>query len=103
MCNPATQQALTEGLPLLNALIAEAERNIIDVHSASITANPDGRFTIWLQPYDGAGQALADLFDLDGDVIFTSDGVTYQGHVRRVGRWTIRSQAPLLAAEEAAA
>lgn len=102
MCNPTTQRPISEAMPLVNALIEEAERNCIDLADVNAHSCPNGRYSIYLTPYDGAGQALADLLGLTPDTIFTVDGTTYQGHSRRVGRWTVRSQAPLIVEEAAA-
>ena len=95
MCNPSTQHPISEALPLVNALIAEAERNCIDIRNVDIFAHAGGRFTIDLIAYDGGAQALADLLDLHHDVVFTVDGRTFEGVTRTVGRWTIRSHYPL--------
>ena len=103
MCNPTTQRPISEATPLVNALIAEAERNCIDINSVNVFAHAGGRFVIDFIAYDGGAQALADLLDLTPDVIFTSHGETFQGVSRTVGRWTIQSHYPLPDVEEAAA
>lgn len=103
MCNPTTQHPISEATPLVNALIAEAERNCIDINSVNVFAHARGRFNIDFIAYDGGAQALADLLDLTPDVIFTSHGETFQGVSRTVGRWTIQSHYPLPDVEEAAA
>lgn len=95
MCHPTTQRPISEAMPLVNALIEEAERNCIDIYKADALAHRSGRFQIDLTPYDGGAQALADLLDLRPDVIFTSHGVTFQSVARTVGRWTISSYYPL--------
>lgn len=95
MCNPTTQRPLSEAMPLVNALIAEAERNCIDINSVDVYAHTGGSFAIDIIAYDGGGQALADLLGLTQDVIFTSRGETFQGVTRTVGRWTIQSHYPL--------
>ena len=102
MCHPTTQPPISEALPLVNALIEEAERNCIDIRDADIFAHTGGYFTIDLVAYDGGARALADLLDLRPDVVFTSQGMTFQGVTRAVGRWTVESHYPL-DVEEAAA
>lgn len=95
MCNPTTQHPLSEAMPLVNALIAEAERNCIDIYNIAAWAHPGGTFRIDINPYDSGARALADLLGLQPDVIFTSRGVTFQGVTRIVDRWTISSYYPL--------
>lgn len=95
MCNPTTQRPISEAMPLVNALIEEAERNCIDIRKADVWTYPSGRFRVDIHAYNGGSQALADLLDLRPDVIFTSHGVTFQSVARTVGRWTISSYYPL--------
>ena len=95
MCHPTTQHPISEALPLVNALIEEAERDCIDLAGINVHPYQSGRFGIYLHPYDGGAQALADLLDLHHDVVFTVDGKTFEGVTRTVGRWTIRSHYPL--------
>lgn len=102
MCHPTTQRPLSEAMPLMNALIAEAERNCIDIHKIDVWAHCDGKFRIDINPYDGGARALADLLDLQPDVVFTSQGVTFQGVTRTVGRWTVQSYYPIVVEEAAA-
>lgn len=102
MCNPTTQLPLSEAMPLANALIEEAERNCIDLAGINVHPYQDGRFGIYLYPYDGGARVLADLLDLHHDVVFTVDGKTLEGVTRTVGRWTIKSHIPLDGEEDAA-
>ena len=102
MYNPTTQRPISEALPLVNALIAEAERNCIDLEDVNVHPLPDGRFSIYLTPYDGGGKALVDLLGLQHDVVFTVDGKTFEGVSRIVGRWVIKAHI-FLGVEEAAA
>ena len=102
MCNPTTQHPLSEAMPLVNALIEEAERNCVDLAGINVNPHQSGRFSIYLYPYDGGANALADLLDLDPDTIFTVDGKAFEGVTRTVGRWIIKSHIPL-DVEEAAA
>ena len=102
MCNPTTQRPISEAMPLVNALIAEAERNCIDLADVNAHSCPNGRYSIYLTPYDGGGKALAALLGLRHDVVFTVDGKTFEGVSRTVGRWVIKSHF-LLNVEEAAA
>lgn len=102
MCNPTTQLPLSEAMPLVNALIEEAERNCVDLAGINVNPHQSGRFSIYLYPYDGGAQALADLLNLHHDVVFTVDGKTFEGVTRTVGRWIIKSHIPL-DVEEAAA
>lgn len=95
MCNPTTQRPISEAMPLVNALIEEAERNCIDIHKIEAFAYLNSHFRIDIVAYDGGAQALADLLGLQPDVIFTSQGMTFQGVVRTIGRWTISSYYPL--------
>ena len=46
MCNPTTQRPISEALPLVNALIEEAERNCIDIRTVDVFAHAGGRFVI---------------------------------------------------------
>lgn len=91
MCNPTTQRPISEAMPLVNALIAEAERNCIDLEDVNVHPYQNGRFGIYLTPYDGGGKAFADLLGLQHDVVFTVDGKTFEGVSRIVGRWVIKS------------
>ena len=102
MCNPTTQRPISEAMPLVNALIEEAERNCIDIYKIDVWAHPGGQFRIDINAYDGGARELADLLDLRPDVVFTSQGMTFQGVTRTVGRWTVESYYPL-DVEEAAA
>jgi len=102
MCNPTTQRPVSEAMPLVNALIAEAERNCIGLEDVNVHPYQNGRFGIYLTPYDGGGKALADLLGLHHDVVFTVDGKTFEGVTRTVGRWVIKSHL-LFDVEEAAA
>ena len=102
MCNPTTQRPISEALPLVNALIAEAERNCIDLEDVNVHSLPDGRFSIYLTPYDGGGKTLIDLLGLQHDVVFTVDGKTFEGVRRIVGRWVNKAHI-FLGVEEAAA
>lgn len=102
MCNPTTRRPISEAMPLVNALIEEAERNCIDIHKIEAFAYLNNHFRIDIVAYDGGAQALADLLDLRPDVAFTSQGMTFQGVTRTVGRWTVESYYPL-DVEEAAA
>ena len=95
MCNPTTQRPISEAMPLVNALIEEAERNCIDIYKIETFACPHGHFRIDIQAYDGGAQAIAALLDLRPDVVFTSQGTTFQGVTRIVGRWTICSHYPI--------
>ena len=95
MCNPTTQHPISEAMPLVDALVAEAERNCIDIYKIDVWAHSDGKFRIDINPYGGGARAFADLLDLRPDVIFTSHGATFQGVTRIVGRWTISSYYPL--------
>lgn len=95
MRNPTTQHPISEAMPLVNALIAEAERSCIDILKVDAWAHRSGQFQVDIHAYDGGAQALADLLDLRPDVIFTSHGVTFQSVARTVGRWTISSYYPL--------
>ena len=103
MCNPTSQRPISEAMPFVNALIAEAERNCIDIHSVNVFAHAGGRFSIDLIAYDGGGQALAGLLNLHHTFIFTSRGKRFQAVARTDGRFTIGSHYPLPDAEEAAA
>lgn len=103
MCNPTTQRPISEALPLVNALIEEAERNCIDIQSVDVFAHTGDRFAISLTPYDGGGQALADLLNLHPTFIFTSLGKSFQAVARTDGRFTIESHYPLSDDVEAAA
>lgn len=102
MCNPTTQSPISEAMPLVNALIAEAERNCIDIYRIDAWAHRGGQFRIDIDAYDGGAQALADTLGLTPDVIFTSQGATFQGVTRTIGRWTISSHYPLNVEEVAA-
>nr|DAV96014.1 MAG TPA: hypothetical protein [Caudoviricetes sp.] len=102
MCNPTTHRPISEALPLVTALIAEAERNCIDLEDVNVHPLPNGRFSIYLTPYDGGGKAFVDLLGLRHDVVFTVDGKTFEGVVRTVGRWIIKSHIPLSAEAVAA-
>lgn len=102
MCNPSTERPISEAMPLVNALIEEAERNCIDIYKTDVWACPHGHFRIDIQAYEGGAQALADLLGLQPDVIFTSHGEIFQGVDRVVGRWTICSYYPLSAEAVAA-
>jgi hypothetical protein len=95
MCNPTTQLPLSEAMPLVNALIEEAERNCIDIYKIDAWAHRNGRFLVDIYAYDGGSQALADLLGLTPDVVFTSNEETFQSVTRTVGRWTIQSHYPL--------
>ena len=95
MCNPTAQHPISEAMPLVNALIAEAERNCIDIYKVDAWAHRSGQFQVDIHAYDGGSQALADLLGLTPDVIFTSHGKIFQGVSRTVGRWTIESHYPL--------
>ena len=55
MCNPTTHRPISEAMPFVNALIAEAERNCIDIHNVNVFAHAGGRFAIDLVAYDGGG------------------------------------------------
>lgn len=103
MCNPTTQHPISEALPLVNALIAEAERNCIDINSVDVYAYTGGRFAIDIIAYDGGGQALAGLLNLHPTFIFTSLGKSFQAVSRTDGCFVIGSHYPLPDAEEAAA
>lgn len=103
MCNPTTQRPISEAMPLVNALIAEAERNCIDIQSVDVFAHTGGRFAISLTPYDGGGQALADVLNLHPTFIFTSLGKSFQAVARTDGCFIIGSHYPLPDAEAAAA
>lgn len=102
MCNPPTQRPISEALPLVNALIAEAERNCIDIRTVDVFAHTGGHFTIDLIPYDGGTQALFDLLGLEASTVYTSSGRVYESSSRKVGRWLISSRR-YLGAEVAAA
>ena len=102
MCNPTTQRPISEAMPLVNALIEEAERNCIDIRNVDIFAHTGGRFTIDLITYDGGAQALADLLGLKATTIYTRNGNTYESTSRRVGRWLISSRRHLSAEAVAA-
>lgn len=102
MCNPSTQHPISEALPLVNALIAEAERNCIDIRTVDVFAHTGGHFTIDLIPYDGGTQALFDLLGLEASTVYTSSGRVYESSSRKVGRWLISSRR-YLGAEAAAA
>ena len=102
MCNPSTQHPISEALPLVNALIAEAERNCIDIRTVDVFAHTGGHFTIDLIPYDGGTQALFDLLGLEASTVYTSSGRVYESSSRKVGRWLISSRR-YLGAEVAAA
>ena len=103
MYHPTTQRPISEAMPLVNALIAEAERNCIDIHNVDVFAHAGGRFTIDLIAYDGGGQALAGILNLHHTSIFTSRGKRFQAVARTDGRFTIGSFYPLPDVEEAAA
>lgn len=92
MCHPTTQRPIGEAMPLVNALIEEAERNCIDIRTVDIFAHTGGRFTIDLIPYDGGTQALFDLLDLEEATVYASDGRLYESASRWVGRWLITSR-----------
>nr|DAW11603.1 MAG TPA: hypothetical protein [Caudoviricetes sp.] len=102
MCNPTTQRPISEALPLVNALIEEAERNCIDIRTVDVFAHHSGLFTIDLIPYDGGAQALAGLLGLKATTIYTRSGNTYESTSRRVGRWLISSRRHLSAEAVAA-
>ena len=102
MCHPTTQRPISEAMPLVNALIEEAERNCIDLAGINVHPYQSGRFGIYLHPYDGGAQALADLLGLRPDTVFTVDGKTFEGVVRVVGRWIIKSHIPIVVEEAAA-
>lgn len=102
MCNPTTQRPISEAMPLVNALIAEAERNCIDLAGVNVHPYQSGRFGIYLHPYDSGAQALADTLGLHADTVFTVDGKTFEGVIRTVGRWIIKSHIPIVAEEIAA-
>ena len=96
MCNPTTQRPISEALPLVNALIAEAERNCIDISHYHVHALPEGRFDIALYAYDGAREALCDLLGLHSlhehfDPMLPVDYACSRTAVRKVGRWLITS------------
>lgn len=96
MCNPTTQRPISEAMPLANALIAEAERNCIDISHYNVHALPGGRFDISLYAYDGARQALCDLLGLRPidtyfDPMLPPECTQTFTAVRRVGRWLISS------------
>lgn len=103
MCNPTSQRPISEAMPLVNALIAEAERNCIDIRTVDVFAHTGGRFSIDLIAYDGGGQALADLLNLHPTFIFTSSGKSFQAVARTDGRFAIGSRYPLPDVEAAAA
>lgn len=92
MCHPTTQRPISEAMPLVNALIEEAERNCIDIRDADIFAHAGGYFTIDLVAYDGGAQALFDLLSLEASAAYTSKGRVYESASRRVGRWIITSR-----------
>lgn len=95
MCNPATQRPISEAMPLVNALIEEAERNCIDIYKIDVWAHPGGQFRIDINAYDGGERELADILGLTPDVTFVSHGRVFQSATRSVGRWTISSYFPL--------
>lgn len=92
MCHPTTQHPISEAMPLVNALIEEAERNCIDISHTYIHALPDGRFDIAIYPYDGGFDALRDLLDL---FVREQRSDAYEPTSwyasRSVGRWYIHS------------
>lgn len=97
MRNPTTEQPISEAIPLVNALIAEAERNCIDISCVHVHALPSGRFDIAIYAYDGARDALCDLFGLHAlhehfDPMLLLDWDAPHTAVRRVGRWLINSE-----------
>lgn len=95
MCNPTTQRPISEAMLLVNALIEEAERNCIDIRTVNVFAHTGGLFAIDITPYDGGGEALADLLNLHPTFIFESLGKRFQAVARTDGRFTIGSYYPL--------
>ena len=88
MCNPSTERPISEAMPLVNAIIAEVERDCIDIEHLTIIPLPEGRFDIAIYAYDGGEQAL---------------GHTKAATRRTVGRWSVHSSRRLPTVEEVAA
>lgn len=104
MCNPSTERPISEAMPLVNAIIAEVERDCIDIEHLTIIPLPEGRFDIAIYAYDGGEQALTDRLGLIDQTHYQDlDGHTKAATRRTVGRWSVHSSRRLPTAEEVAA